>query len=74
MEVLSLDDRPGEVLEKLGDWLNAGTLLVWVVDPRRRLARVYRADSSETHVDDEGSLDGEELLPGLRLSLNAVLR
>jgi len=74
VEVLSLDDRPGEVLEKLGDWLNAGTLLVWVVDPRRRLARVYRADSSETHVDDEGSLDGEELLPGLRLSLNAVLR
>ncbi|HEX6944471.1 MAG TPA: Uma2 family endonuclease [Gemmatimonadaceae bacterium] len=74
VEVLSPDDRPGEVLEKVGDWLNAGALLVWVVDPRRRIARVYRADGSETHVDDEGSLEGEELLPGFRLSLKAVLR
>lgn len=74
VEVLSPDDRPGEVLEKVGDWLNAGTLLVWVVDPRRRIARVYRADGSETQVDDAGSLEGEELLPGFRLSLKAVLR
>ena len=74
VEVLSPDDRPGEVLEKVGDWLNAGTLLVWVVDARRRIARVYRADGSETQVDDEGSLEGEELLPGFRLSLEAVLR
>ena len=37
-------------------------------------ARVYRADGSETQMDDEGSLEGEELLPGFRLSLKAVLR
>ena len=74
VEVLSPDDRPGEVLEKVGDWLNAGTLLVWVIDPRRRIARVYRVDGSETQVDDEGSLEGEELLPGFRLPLKAVLR
>lgn len=74
VEVLSPDDRPGEVLEKVGDWLNAGTLLVWVVDPGRRIARVYRADGSESHVDDGGSLEGEELLPGFRLPLTALLR
>ena len=74
VEVLSPDDRPGEVLEKVGDWLNAGTLLVWVVDPRRRIARVYRADGSESHLDDNGSLEGEELLPGFRMSLQTLLR
>jgi Uma2 family endonuclease len=74
VEVLSPDDRPGEVLEKVGDWLNAATLVVWVVDPKRRIARVYRADGSETQVDDDGFLDGEELLPEFRMSLETLLR
>lgn len=74
VEVLSPDDRPGEVLEKVGDWLNAGTSLVWVVDPTRRIARVYRADGSETEMETNGVLDGKELLPGFQLSLAPVLR
>jgi Uma2 family endonuclease len=36
VEILSPGDRPGEVLAKVGDWLNAGTRLVWVIDPARR--------------------------------------
>jgi Uma2 family endonuclease len=69
VEVLSPDDRPGEVLEKVADWLKAGCRLVWVVDPERRLARIYRADGSETHITHEGSLDGEDVLPGFRQPL-----
>jgi len=56
VEVLSPDDRPGEVLAKVGDWLNAGCALVWVVDPHKRLARVYRADGSESAIDADGTL------------------
>lgn len=74
VEVLSPDDRPGDVLEKVGDWLNAGTPLVWVVDPGRRIARVYRADGSETHVDEDGFLQGEDVVPGFRIALEALLR
>jgi len=33
IEVLSPNDRPGEVLAKVGEWLGAGTRLVWVVGP-----------------------------------------
>src|SRR6266853_1754724 len=47
VEVLSHNDRPGEVLAKVGDWLDAGARLVWVIDPERRLVRVYRADGTE---------------------------
>ena len=47
VEVLSHHDRPGQVLAKVADWLDAGALLVWVIDPERRLARVYRADGTE---------------------------
>jgi Uma2 family endonuclease len=64
VEVLSPDDRPGEVLAKIGDWLKAGVRLVWVVDPIRRLARVYRADGSEAALGEADTLDGEDVLPG----------
>src|SRR5204863_137465 len=40
VEVLSPGERAGEILAKVADWLSAGTRLVWVVDPERRLARV----------------------------------
>jgi Uma2 family endonuclease len=73
VEVLSPGDRPGEVLAKVADWLSAGTRLVWVVDPVRRLARVYRHDGSETLVTAEAALDGEDVLPGFACPLLTVL-
>jgi Uma2 family endonuclease len=73
VEVLSLHDRPGEVLAKVGDWLDAGARLVWVIDPERRLARVYRADGTE-HILAEGDpLLGEEVLPGFSCMLVSIL-
>src|SRR2546430_1224208 len=41
-EILSPDDRPADVLAKVADWLAAGTRVVWVIDPERSEARVYR--------------------------------
>jgi len=73
VEVLSPGDRPGEVLAKVGDWLEAGASLVWVVDPERRLARVYRPDGSETIVPADGALDGEDVLPGFSCPLAVIL-
>jgi len=73
VEVLSPDDRPGEVLAKVADWLSAGTRLVWVIDPERRLARVYRADGSETVVTGDETLEGEGVVPGFSCGLDAVL-
>lgn len=69
VEVLSPDDRPGEILAKVGDWLNAGTRLVWVVDPERRIARVYRHDGTELLVPADGALDGEDVVPGFSCPL-----
>jgi Uma2 family endonuclease len=73
VEVLSPDDRPGEVLAKVADWLTAGTRLVWIVDPERRLARVYRHDGSETIVTADGALDGEDVLPGFACPLASLV-
>ena len=73
VEVLSPDDRPGEVLAKVADWLTAGSRLVWVVDPERREARAYRADGSVALVGGQGALDGEDVLPGFSCELETVL-
>jgi Uma2 family endonuclease len=72
VEVLSPSDRPGDVLTKVADWLTAGTALVWVIDPVRRVARVYRADGSEAIVNEQSALSGDELLPGFTLALGGL--
>ena len=73
VEVLSPGDRPGEVLSKIADWLSAGTALVWMIDPDRRSARVYRRDGSEAIVTANQALEGEDVLPGFSTRLDAVL-
>lgn len=73
VEILSPTNRPGEMLAKVADWLRAGTRLVWVVDPERRLVRVYRHDGTEALVPATGALSGEDLLPGFTCPLDAIL-
>jgi Uma2 family endonuclease len=73
VEVLSPGDRPGEILAKVADWLSAGTRLVWVVDPLRRVARVYRQDGSEIIVTAEAALEGEDVLPEFACPLATIL-
>lgn len=73
IEVLSPTDRPGEVLAKIGDWLEAGVRLVWVIDPERRLARVYRQDGTESVVSEREQLTGEDVLPGFECEVAGIL-
>ena len=73
VEVLSPDDRPGETLAKVGDWLEGGARLVWVIDPERRVARVYRQDGTEMHLAETGTLEGEDVLPGFSSRLTSIL-
>ena len=74
VEVLSPGDRPAETLAKIADWLSAGTRLVWVIDPERRLARTYRQDGSESILGETDTLQGEDVLPGFTCTLGAVLK
>ncbi len=74
VEVVSPDDYMPELLAKAADWLNAGARLVWVVDPIRVNARVYRADGSESLLDENDSLDGVDVLPGFSCAIGPLLR
>jgi Uma2 family endonuclease len=72
VEILSRGDRPGEVLEKVGQWLSAGAKLVWVLDPVRLDGRVYRADGSVSTMGPREELHGEDVLPGFRCPLRDI--
>lgn len=71
--MVSPHDRPGEVLVQVAAWLDAGTALVWTIDPERREARVYCADGTQATVEAGGVLEGESVLPGFALSMEQAL-
>jgi Uma2 family endonuclease len=73
VEVLSPDDRSREILDKVGDYLQAGVPLVWVIDPKRRTAAVYRSLTGVRTVGPGDALDGEDVVPGFRCALAEVV-
>jgi Uma2 family endonuclease len=73
-EIVSPNDRPGEVLAKAGDWLKAGARLVWVIDPQHDAAQVFRPDGTVTLLGVDQFLDGEDVLPGFQVALSEILK
>ena len=69
VEILSPSNRAGDVQERLRDYFDAGVRLIWVVDPRRRTAAVYRRGASAELLGPAGILDGGDVLPGFRLPI-----
>lgn len=72
VEVLSPDDRASEVLAKVNDWLAAGCLAVWVVDPAKRAVSVYRKEGQAVTWGTADELSAGDLLPGFRLPIAEV--
>jgi len=73
VEILSPDDNPREVLDKVGEYLTAGTRLVWVIDPEGRTAVVHRSLTDVRRLTESDLLAGEDVLPGFACALRDVL-
>ena len=69
VEVLSPSNTAGEIRLKRLDYFQAGTRLVWVIDPKKQNARSYTATDTYQTVPKSGSLDGGAVLPGFLVSL-----
>jgi Uma2 family endonuclease len=72
IEVLSKGNTPGEMARKLGEYFKAGVQLVWLIDPKKRTARVYTSPTSFRTLHDDESLDGGDILPGFLLPLKQL--
>jgi Uma2 family endonuclease len=64
VEVLSPNDRTGEVDEKIEAWLNAGCQAVWVIDPQLETVAIYHSRTEVRLLSVGESLDNEPIVPG----------
>ena len=78
VEILSDGNTAAEMDLKLAEYIAGGTRLVWIIDPEQLSAKVYTSARQFTTLDQHGTLDGGDVLPGLRIKLadlfNAVRR
>ncbi len=73
VEILSPSNRPRAMAEKLAQYFGAGTRLAWVIDPKKRTARIYRPGREARVLRAQDDLDGEDVVPGFRLRLADIL-
>lgn len=69
VEVISPSDTYVEVMAKVLDWLDAGTLMVVVVNPRRETVTVYRSRTDIAILTKDEELDGKDVVPGWTLPI-----
>ncbi len=72
VEIVSPSNTVSEIHGKVMDYLDAGTRVVWVVDPGSRSVTVYRARDDVQWLTGDDDLDGEPVLPGFRLRLSEL--
>jgi Uma2 family endonuclease len=72
VEVISPNDLYTEVEEKVADWLNAGTRMVIVVNPRRRSVNVHCPAADVRVLTENDTLDGDDVVPGWTLPVRDI--
>lgn len=70
VEVLSPSNTKKEMARKRREYFAGGARLVWEVDPRKRIVRVYTAAERFTELTEEQTLDGGDVLPGFTLLIS----
>jgi Uma2 family endonuclease len=73
VEVLSPDDRSSEMNAKIHDWLQAGCMQVWVVDPQTKSVMVYRSTCDNSLFGENDTLAADDILPGFSLPVADIL-
>jgi Uma2 family endonuclease len=73
VEVLSSSNTMSEINDKVLQYLEAGSRLVWVVDPRTPSIGVYRSLHDIRILRRGDLLDGEPVIPGLRVPVDVLL-
>ncbi len=72
VEVISPSDIYVDVDEKVDEWLNAGTLAVWVVNPRRRSVTIHVAGQNPVVLKDSDTLTGDAAFPGFSMPVSEI--
>lgn len=72
VEVVSPSNTIAQIHSKVLDYLDAGSHLVWVVDPTTRSVTAYRSRKEIRLLAEDEDLDGGEVLPGFQVKLSEI--
>lgn len=73
VEVVSPEDKFLNIDARIADFIDAGTKLLWVVNPFLETAEIIHPDGRRQFIRNDGILDGEDVLPGFKLPLSSIL-
>ena len=65
-------DSYTDVEENLFDWLDAGTCLVIIANPRKRLVTLYRSLTDVVVLTEADVLDGGDVVPGFTMPVKDI--
>ncbi len=74
VEVVSPGDTVGEIDEKVKAWLDAGAVMVWVVNPKWQNVTVYRSATDIKVLTENDELAGEDTVPGFRCRVGDIFK
>ena len=72
VEVVSPRDTTGDVDDKIRAWLDAGTQLVWVVDPKLQTVTSYQPDTNVKLKAAGQHLDGGDVVVGFSCAIDEI--
>ena len=73
VEVVSPNDRPQEIADKVAMWLSHGVRLVWAVYPTTCLVAGHSQDGPTLVYTEDDELDGGDVLPGFTCPVRDIL-
>jgi Uma2 family endonuclease len=73
VEVLSDGNTKPEMARKVREYFDAGVIMVWLIDPKKRTARVFSSVGKSVLLRADQALDGGDVLPGFVLRLSDQL-
>ena len=66
---MSPSERASELQEKIRDYFEAGTLEIWVIDPKRRTIVMHAVGAGTRPFSVGQTFDGGEMFPGFQMAV-----
>ena len=73
IEIRSENDSIADLQDKMAEWIENGTRLGWLIDPKEKKSYIFRANGTvEEVIGFDKSLSGENVLEGFILDLSEI--
>ncbi|MDX1522368.1 MAG: Uma2 family endonuclease [Anaerolineae bacterium] len=72
IEIVSPGDTATEIQDKVQDYLQSGTKLVWIIYPQQQVVVVHYPDGTAKTLSQSETLSGEDVVPGFTCSVKEI--